>query len=164
MTVALSSTLRALAVKSLLYQGKWSSVVDRVTDGTDIFIGMAVTEYGEGTHGDIDPCAEIEAILGFVIGLAHQLETIPAEGEWYNDFDVPFGDGINVRVGIPQQNCVILVLSETNTSIAKGAKIKCVDGVWETADTNDNYQMIALEGVTGAANTRKYFKARWVKN
>lgn len=164
MTVALNSTLRALNIKSLLYKGMWSDVVDRITNGTDIFIGAAVTEYGESGHGDIDLCAEIEAILGFVIGLAPQLETIPANGMWFNDYDNPFGNNINVRVGIPQQKCVILILSETNTTIAKGDKLKCVDGVWQVADTNDNYQMIAEKAVTGAANTRKYFYARWVKN
>ena len=59
---------------------------------------------------------------------------------------------------------VFLVLSETETTIAKGQKIKCVDGVWEPASTSDNYQMIAEEAVTAAADTRKYFYARWVKN
>jgi hypothetical protein len=59
---------------------------------------------------------------------------------------------------------VIFVCSGTAKTIARGAKIKCVDGVWEQADTNDNYQMIAEEAVTGVVNTRKYFYARWVKN
>jgi len=164
MTTALGTTLINLGIKTLLYKGQWAQIVDRVTNGTDIFIGAGVTEFGEATAADVDLCAEVEALLGFVIGLAPQFETIPANGMWYNDYDNPFADGINIRVGIPQQECVILVLSETNTTIAKGNKLKCVDGVWKVADTNDNYQMIAQEAVTAAADTRKYFYARWVKN
>lgn len=165
MTVALGTTLINLATKSLLRQGssEWSDIDDRRVNGTDIFIGAAVTGYTE-TFPDIDLCAEIEAILGFVLGLAPQLETIPSQGMWYNDYDHCFDDNTWVRVGRPQQNCVILVLSETNTTIAVGDKLKCVDGVWQVADTNDNYQMIAEQAVTAAANTRKYFYAKWVKN
>lgn len=163
MTTALGTTLINLAIKSLLRNGMWADILDRTTNGTDIFIGAGVTGHAE-TFPDIDLCAEIEALLGFVIGLAPQLETIPANGMWYNDYDNPFGDGIWVRVGVPQQNCVILVLSETNTTIAVNDKLKCVDGVWQKADTNDNYQMMAMEPVTAAANTRKYFYAKWVKN
>ena len=163
MTVALGTTLINKAIKSLLRHGQWSDIVDRRCNGTDIFIGAGVCGYGE-TYPDIDLCAEIEALLGFVIGLAPQLETIPSQGMWYNDYDNPFADNTWVRVGIPQQECVILVLSETNTTIAVNDKLKCVDGVWQVADTNDNYQMIALEAVTAAANTRKYFYARRVKN
>ena len=163
MTVALSSTLRTLAISTLLFKGQWSRVEDRFTDGTDIFIGAAVTEDGE-TQPDIDLCGEIEAISGFVLGYCPQLETIDAEGYYYRDYDHPFGDGKWVRVGVPQQGMIFLVLTGTEKTIGRGDKIKCVDGVFEAADTNDNYQMIAAEAVTGASNTRKYFYARWVKN
>jgi len=163
MAVALSSTLRSLGISTLLLKGQWERVVDRLTTGTDIFIGAAVTEDGE-TQPDIDLCAEIEGILGFVLGYVPQWETIDSEGYYYRDYDNPFGDNKWVRVGIPKQGNVILVLSGTNKTIGRGDKIKCVDGVFECADTNDNYQMIASEAVTGASNTRKYFYARWVKN
>lgn len=164
MTVALDETLITKGISTLLYKGTWKRIVDKMTNGSDIFIGAAVTEAGESTHSDIDLCAEIEAILGFVLGINPQLETVPANGMWYNDYDNCFADNIWVRVGIPEHGAVFLVLSATGVTIAKGFKIKCVDGVWQQADTDDNYQMIAEEAVTGASNTRKYFYARWVKN
>jgi len=164
MTVSLSTTLIDLGIGSLVYKGQWARVVDRVTNGDDIFIGAAVTEHGESGHADVDLCSEIEPILGFALGYVPQLETIDSQGYFYRDYDNPFPDNSNIRVGIPQQGMVFYVLSGTQKTIAKGDKIKCVDGVFETADTNDNYQMIAMEAVTGAANTRKYFLAMWVKN
>lgn len=164
MAVALGTTLLNLEIGSILYKGQWDRIIDRKTNGIDIFIGAAVTEFGEATHSDIDLCAEIEAILGFVLGYNPQENTIDTEGYLYRDYDNPFGNNKLVRVGVPRQGIEFYVLSGTNKTIAKGAKIKCVDGVFETADTNDNYQMIAMQAVTGASSTRKYFIARWVKN
>jgi len=164
MTVALGTTLIDLAIKTLVRKGQWDRIVDRICNGADIFIGAGVTEFGEAGTSDIDLCGEVEALLGFVLGMVPQLETIDNQGYYYRDYDNPFVDNTWVRVGIPRQGMVILVLSETNTTIAKGNKLKCVDGVWQVADTNDNYQMIAEEAVTAAADTRKYFYARWVKN
>lgn len=164
MAVALDQTLRTMEIKTLLYKGMWSEIVDRVCNGADIYIGAGVTEFAEATEADIGLCAEVEALLGFVIGLIPQLETIPALGMWFNDYDNPFANNTWVRVGIPKQGNVILILSDTNVDISKFNKIKCVDGVWQRADTNDNYQMIAIEDVVGAANTRVYFYGRWVKN
>ena len=163
MVVALDQTLRARGISTLLYKGQWDRVVGRKTTGTDIFIGAGVTEFGE-TQPSIDLCAEIEALLGIVLGLVPHLETIPALGPYYNDEDQPFAAGLWVHVGIPRQGMVFLICSETNTTIRRSEMLKCVDGVWQVADTNDNYQMIAEEAVTAAANTRKYFFARWVKN
>lgn len=163
MVVALGTTLIDLAISTLLYKGQWARVVDRLTTGTDIFIGAGVTEFGE-SQPDIDLCAEIEALLGFVLGYVPQLNTIDNQGYFYRDFDVPFENNKWVRVGVPHQGMVFLVLSETNTTIARGHKIYCVDGVWKPADTNDNYQMVAREAVVAAGNTRKYFHAEWVKN
>lgn len=163
MTVALNTTLIDHGISTLLYKGQWERVVDRLTTGTDIFIGAAVAEDAE-TQPDIDLCSEVEAILGFVLGYVPQLETIDSDGYYYRDEDNPFGDNKWVRVGIPKQGIVIFVCSGTEKTIGRGDKIKCVDGLWEAADTNDNYQMIAEEAVTGVSNTRKYFYARWVKN
>lgn len=164
MTVALGTTLISLGISTLVRKGQWARIVDRKCNGADIFIGAGVTEIGESTQSDIDLCAEIEALLGFVLGLVPQLETIPATGYYYNDYDNCFADNTWVRVGIPTQGMIILVLSGTQKTIAKGDRINCVDGVWQRAATSDNYQMIAEEAVTAAANTRKYFHARWVKN
>ena len=164
MGVALNQTLRARGIKSLVYKGMWDRIVDRRCNGSDIFIGAGVTEKEESTHADIDLCAEDETLFGFVVGICPQLETIPALGMWYNDYDVPFSDNVWVRVGIPTQGMVILVLSATNVNINKGEKIHCVDGVFQRATTDGNYQMFAKEAVTGAASTRKYFYARFVRN
>lgn len=163
MANALDTTLISHAIDILLYKGQWDRVVDRLTNGTDIFIGSAVTEDGE-TQPDIDMCGEIEAILGFVLGYVPQLNTIDSQGYYYRDYDHPFDDDKWVRVGIPKQGMVIFVCSGVNKDIGHGDKIKCVDGLWQKADTNDNYQMIAEEAVTGESNTAKYFYARWVKN
>ena len=165
MAVALDATLRTLAISTLIFKGQWARVTDRKTKAlsTDIFIGAAVTEHGESSP-DIDLCSEVEPIHGFVIGLVPQLETIPALGPWFNDEDNPFTAGLWIHVGVPRQGMVILVCSDTNKTINRGDKIKCVDGVWQQADTNDNYQMYCRQPIVAAPNTRKYFYAEWVKN
>ncbi len=164
MTVSLSTTLINLGISTLVRKGQWARIVDRICNGSDIFIGAGVTEIGESNTSDIDLCAEIEALLGFVLGYVPQLETIHVNGYYYNDEDNPFADNSWVRVGIPTPGMVILVCSGTEKTIAKGDKINCSGGLFQTAATSDNYQMIAEEAVTGASNTRKYFYARWVKN
>jgi hypothetical protein len=165
MVVALDSTLRTLNISTLVRRGSvgWPRIENGRCNGADIFIGAAITRYSE-TFPDIDLCAEIEAIFGFVLGLDTSRANLPENGAWYNDYDQPFSDNAWVMIGIPEHGGVYFVLSATNTTIAVGDKLKCVDGVFSVADTNDNYQMIAEEAKTGAANTRKYFYARWVKN
>lgn len=163
MTVALDSTLITLGISTLLYKGQWERVVDRKTTGTDIFIGAGVTDHGE-TQPEIDLVVLTESILGFVLGYVPQLNTIDSQGYYYRDYDNPFVAGKWVRVGIPKQGIVILVLSHEDETIGRGDMIKCVDGAWMTTESGEIYQMIAEEAVTGAAQTRKYFYARWVKN
>ena len=163
MTVALNTTLVSHGISTLLFKGQWERVVDRVVNGSDIFIGAGVTDYGE-TQPDIDLCGEAEGLLGFVLGYVPQLETIHSNGYYHNDYDNPFADNSWVRVGIPKQGLVIFVLSATQETVARGATLKCIDGIWHTTTTREEYQMIAEEAVTGAINTRKYFYARWVKN
>ena len=163
MAVALGTTLINLGISTLIKKGNWARIEDGRINGSDIFIGAAVTREEE-TFPDIDLCGEAEPIWGFVIGLNTSKHTLPDNGPFYNDYDNPFTDNYWVQVGIPEAPSIYLVLSGTAKTIGRGRKIKCVDGVFEHADTNDNYQMIAEEPVTGAANTRKYFYARFVKN
>ena len=163
MGVALNTTLIAHGHATLLYKGQWARVVDRRINGTDVFIGAAVTEHGE-VQPDIALCALEEGILGFVLGYVPQLETIDAQGYFYRDYDTPFPDNSWVRVGIPRQHLVIFVLSDTQEDIGRGDLIRCIDGVWRSSVTREDYQMISEEDVVGAINTRQYFYARWVKN
>jgi len=161
--VSLGTTLINKGVKSLVKFGGFDRIEDAYTTGTDIFIGAGITRFGE-TKPNIDLCAVVDALWGFVLGYNKQLNTIHANGYYFNDYDNPFAASKWVLVGIPRQQAVYLVLSETNTTIAIGDKINCVDGVFKVATTGDNYQMIAEEAVTATADTRKYFYARWVKS
>ena len=102
MTVALGTTLINKAISTLVRKGQWERIVDRICNGSDIFIGAGVTEKGEANTSDIDLCAEIEALLGFVLGYVPQLETIDSQGYYYRDYDNPFPDNSWVRVGIPR--------------------------------------------------------------
>ena len=163
MTVALGTTLIDLSIDTLLKKGVYKRIEDGLTNGTDIAIGMLVTRFGE-TFPDIDLCAVIEAIFGQVVGINTSKHPVHANGPWYNDYDNPYANDIWVRVGILEPEAIYLVLSETNTTIAVGNKLKCVDGVLAVADTADNYQFIANSPVTGAGNVRKYFYATFVKN
>ena len=163
MTVALGTTLVDLSIDTLLKKGVYVRTEDGRTNGTDIAIGMLVTRFGE-TFPDIDLCAEIEAIFGQVVGINTSKHAVHASGPWYNDYDNPYGDDIWVRVGILQPEAIYLVLSETNTTIKVGNKLKNKDGVLKLADTSDNFQFIANSPVTGAGSTRKYFYATFVKN
>lgn len=163
MGVALNTTLRAHGISTLLYKGQWDRVVDRKINGEDVFIGAGVTEFGE-TQPDIALAQINEALLGFVLGYVPQLETIDALGYYYRDYDNKFPDDSWVRVGIPKQGIVIFVLSDTDMTLARGAKILCSNGVWRTTASGQVYQMVVEEPVTGAPLTRKYFYARWVKN
>lgn len=163
MTVALGTTLIDKGIHNLDKEGGWQRIEKAKTTGSDMYIGSGVTRYGQSGLF-IDLCAEIEALAGFLLGYNTALETINTNGYYYNDYDNPFSSGKNVLVGIPKHGGIYLILSETNTTIAMYDKLKCVDGVFQVADTNDNYQMIAEEAVTAAASTRKYFYAKWVKN
>lgn len=161
--VALGTTLIDKKIKTLVKFGGWDRIEDARTNGDDIFIGAGVSRFGE-TRPDIDLCARVEALWGFVIGYNTQLNTIDNEGYYYRDYDVPFADNKWVRVGIPKQSSVYLVLSETAETLAVNDKIYCTGGVFTKADTDDNYQMIVEEAVVGVAEVRKYFYARWVKS
>lgn len=163
MAIALGTTLIDLGIKALIKKGKWKRIEDGRTNGATIGIGMAVTREGQ-TFPDIDLCGEAEPIWGFVKGLNTTRHTLPALGPWFNDYDNPFADNIWVRIGIPAQAMVFLILSAIAVNIGRGRKLKCVDGVFRHADTNDNFQMIAEEPVVAAVNTRKYFYARFVGN
>lgn len=163
MTVALGTTLLALNIHNLDKEGGFQRIEPGITTSTDIFIGAGVTRRGL-TGMYIDLCAEIEALLGFVLGYNTAKETVDDEGYYYRDYDNPFTSGKHVLIGIPKQGGKYLILSETNETIELFEKLKCVDGVWKVADTADNYQMIAEEAVTGAGNVRKYFYGTWVKN
>jgi len=162
MAVVLGTTLINLNIHSLDKESGFQRVEEGKTTGTDMFIGAGVTRRRE-TSPNIDLCAEQEGLLGILLGYAnHKDNTIPTEGYYYNDYDVPFAAAKWVLIGIPKQGGIYLVLSETNVTLQEGMKLKCVDGVFSEADTNDNYQMTCEQAITGAVNTRKYFYARWV--
>lgn len=163
MTVALGTTLRAKKIHNLDKEGGWQRIEPGITTSTDIFIGAGVTRYGlAGRY--IDLCAEVEALLGFVLGYDSTQETIDDEGYYFRDYDNPFASGKHILVGIPKHGGIYLVLSGTNKTIALYARIQCVDGVFEAVLTSGRDQMISEESITGAGNTRKYFYGRWVKN
>lgn len=161
--VSLGTTLINLNISTLVKFGGWDRIEDAMTTGADIFIGAGVSRFGE-TKPDIDLCAAVEVLWGFVLGYNKQLNTIDAQGYFYRDYDNPFANNKWVLVGIPKQSAVYLVLSATEETLAISDKIYCVDGVFTKATTSDNYQMICEEPVTGVAAVRKYFYARWVKS
>lgn len=160
MTVALGTTLINLSIDTLIKKGEYERIEDGRTNGADIFIGALVTRHAE-TFPDIDLAGEIESIFGQVIGLNTSKHTQHANGPWYYDYDNPIPDNYWVRVGILKPGSIYLVLSETNTTIAVGDKLKNKDGVLKLADTADSYQFTSEEAVTGASNVRKYFYARF---
>ena len=163
MTVALGTTLINLGIHTLLKTGAvWDRIEDARVNGEDIFIGAIVTRKSE-TYPDIDLCGVYEAMFGIVIGLNTNKHTLPEQGAWYNDYDHCFADDKWVRVGIPSPQGVYLVLSDTDKTFTVGMKLKVVDGLLQKAYTADNFQFICEKAVTGAANTRKYFYARYVK-
>ena len=162
MTVALGTTLIDKKIHGLSKEGGWQRIEPGITTSTDCFIGSGVTRHGM-TGQYIDLCAELEALLGFILGYNTALETIDDEGYYYRDYDAPFSSGKNILIGIPKFGGIYLVLSGTEKSIGLHDRINCVDGVFETSSTSDNFQMIAEEAVTGVSNVRKYFYARMVK-
>jgi len=162
MAVALGTTLLNLGIHNLDKEGGWQRWEEGKTTGTDMFIGAGVTRRRE-TKPNIDLCAEQEALLGILLGYTgHKDNTIPTQGYYYNDYDNPFVAGKWVFIGIPKQGGIYLILSATNVTLLEGMKLKCVDGVFQEADTNDNYQMTCEQAITAAVNTRKYFYGRWV--
>lgn len=147
----------------MLKFGKWARIEEAITNGIDIFIGAGITRYEE-TKPYVDLCGEDETLTGIVLGLNTAWETIPSQGYYYNDFDVPFGTGKKIQIGIPVPNeTVNLILLETNTTIEVEDRLKCVAGVFQRAGTNDSYQYVAEEPSSAAANTRKYIYAQYVK-
>jgi len=165
MTVALDQTLIAAGIHQLEKEEGFMRVEEGKTTGTGTsrqFIGAGVSRFGQ-TSPNIHLCGENEPLWGIVIGLTNK-ETIPEQGSFYNDYDQPYASGKWVSIGIMKPGGIYLVLSGTNTTWAIDNKLKCVDGVFTLADTNDNYQMVAEQTLTGASDTRKYGYARFVKN
>jgi hypothetical protein len=166
-TVALGSTLITLGISTLIERGRYLRIEDgRVNGSNEIFIGGICTRTGQ-TFPDIRGCDEDDTICGIVIGLNTTRHTLPnvdsGNAAFYNDFDQPFTDDNYVRIGIMEHGGVYLVLSETNTTIAVGDPLMVVTaGVLKVASTGDDISFIAEEAVTGASNTKKYFRARFV--
>jgi len=159
----LRESLLSLGISTTLKHGQWERVYDKKCNGNGIFIGAGVTIYGENEQ-DIDLCGEGESLFGFVMGCCPQLEQIPSEGYFYNDFDNPFYDNQYVQVGSPTIGNVCLVVSRIGVSFRVGDKLKCVDGMFEVVQPDDEYQMVAMESVNGYPNTCKYFYAKYIGN
>lgn len=163
MAVALGTTLIDLNIHNLDKEGGWQRIEEGLTTGADIFIGAGVTRRRAGGSRQIDLCGEQEALFGFVLGYTQNASnTIDTQGYYYRDYDAPFAAAKEVFIGVPKQGGIYLILSETNVTLALDMKLKCVDGVWSEADTNDNFQMMCEQAITAAANTRKYFYGKWV--
>jgi hypothetical protein len=167
MTVVLGTTLLDLSIHNLDKEEGFQRIEEGKTTGTTTarqFIGALVSRFGQ-TSPNIHLCAEVEALTGLLLGYNGDKDnTIPSQGYYYNDYDQPFVSGKWIWIGIMKPGGIYLCLSATNITIAIDNKMKCVDGVLAIADTNDNYQFIAEQVQTKAANTRKYFYARFVKN
>jgi hypothetical protein len=167
MTVALGSTLITLGTSTLIEKGRWLRIEDgRVNGSNEVFIGAIVTRT-EQTFPDIRGADEDDTIAGICIGINTTRHTLPnvtsGNAAFYNDFDQPFSDNDYVRFGVPEAGGVYLVLSETNTTIAVGDPLMVTSaGVLKVAGTGDIITFIAEEAVTGASNTKKYFRARYI--
>jgi len=167
MAVALGSTLITLGISTLTEKGGWQRIEEgRVNGSNEVFIGGIVTRT-EQTFPDIRGADEDDTIAGICIGLNTTRANLPnvtsGNAAFYNDFDNPFADNDYVRFGVPEHGGVYLVLSETNTTIKVGDPLMVTTaGVLKVASTGDDISFIAEEAVTGASNTKKYFRARFV--
>ena len=169
MTVALGTTLIDLNIATLIVKAEYDRIEDgRVNGSSECFIGQLVTRYNQ-TYPDIVGCDEGQLITGLLIGLNTTRHTLPTvtsgNPAFYNDYDNMFADNTYIRIGILKSQGVYLVLSETYKTFTVGMGLKVVDGgVLAEAASGDVISFIAEEAVTGASNTRKYFRARFVKN
>ena len=166
MTVALGTTLIDLNIATLIETAEYERIEDGRCNGADIFIGALITRYGE-TAPDVDLCGEGEPIDGLVTGLNTTRHLLPnvdsGNAAFYNDYDNPFADNIYIRFGVLKPQGIYLVLSDTNVTIAIGNHLRVKDGVLNTSSSGDITSFVATEAVTGAVNTRKYFRARYIK-
>jgi len=169
MAVALGTTLINLGTATLIEKDEYARIEDgRVNGDDECFIGQLVTRYGQ-TFPDIVGCDEGEFLTGLLTGLNTTRHTLPnvtsGNPAFYNDYDHMFDDNTYIRIGILKSQGVYLVLSETNKTFTVGQGLKVVDGgVLAGATSGDVVSFICEEPVTGAENTRKYFRARFVKN
>lgn len=165
MTVALNTNLRNLGdfKNNLVVEGPDFPRREELETATaTIFIGAIVTKSGQD-RPKCALCEEDQAPAGIVEGYTNRNEPNQTYGYWYNDYDNMFASGVFVIVGsyIPGQ--ILWVCSATNEDIDRGAYLKIVDGVLESAGTGDDFAFKAEEDVTGTADTRKYFRASVVK-
>lgn len=169
MAVALGTTLINLKTATLIEKAEYDRIEDgRVNGDDECFIGQLVTRYNQ-TFPDIVGCDEGQLITGLLIGLNTTRHTLPnvtsGNPAFYNDYDNMFDDNTYIRIGIMKSQGVYLVLSDTNKTFTVGMGLKVVDGgVLAEATSGDVINFICEEAVTGAANTRKYFRARFIKN
>lgn len=169
MTVALDYSLMTLNTATLIIKADYDRIEDgRVNGSSECFIGQIVTRYGQ-TFPDIVGCDETQPLTGILIGINTTRHTLPnvtsGNAAFYYDYDNMFPDNTYVRIGIMKSQGVYLVLSDTNKTFAVGDGLKVADGgVLAGAGSGDVISFIAEEVVTGASNTRKYFRARFIKN
>ena len=124
-------------------------------NGTDIFLGAAVTYTGE-TRPDVDLCAKGEQMDGIIIGPAYTALDLD------KDSDSCFADNTWLIMYIPLPGDEIYMTAKTNTSITVNVRIQIdggfiipwayVDGA-EVTDTLESVIGKSLTAVTGAAST-----------
>lgn len=170
MTVALGTTLINLNIATLIERAEYERIEPGKTGSStaNIFIGAIVTRYRQ-TDPVVALCSSDQMIAGIVVGLDITQHTLPnvtsGNPAFYNDYDNPFAVNTYIRIGVLKSQGVYLVLSETNTTIENGDPLNVVSGgVLAVASTGANISFMAEEDVTGASNTRKYFRARFIRN
>ncbi len=166
----MAETLGGLGITSIIRAGKGAltldDVVQRRTNGSDMFPGCLVSENGE-THPDVDLLANAElSILGVLLDEVRPADTY--------DIDSTIADNVAVRVLLPTQKTIIAVLYETAAvNVLKGdhVGVSTVDaGFWgkvtyadaaAATDTMMGSMGRSVSAVTGHASNQKVMLVRY---
>ena len=142
------------------------SEVDVRANGSDLFLGAGVTEYGE-TSPDVDLCAEDEQMSGIICASSDDATNLD------KDSDDTFADNTNLKMAVPQSSEEVYVCAKTGVTVTKDKLIQCDGGFFEDTDftaaesaANVPYaasmMLQAKQAITGVSGLEAYFLAKRV--
>lgn len=101
---------------------------DVKANGTDLFLTAGVTKFGESNLFDVDLCGEDEQLSGVIVGQADDATNLD------KDSDDTFGDGVNLKMGVPIPGEEMYLTAKVATTITYGKVLQCDGGFFEDTD------------------------------
>ena len=154
-------TLKASLISKLGYEGsivQASGIGGRYVrvraNGADLFIGAAVTIYGEtASDPDVDLCATGEVPSGYITGPADDALDLD------KDADDAYADNTYLMMYVPAQGDRLLLCANTDTSLAvtRGGPVYALAGFVQDATIGTNHVIGQFQDAEAAGTTQTVY-------